>query len=450
MKNLNQALKDLTGIIGEMVKEAVSNNVAKPEALPFFQWKVINFQYTDQGLVNPSAEGTYFSKRIWLTAINALNEKIKGHETYKDALGTLQKIYPAIPEIPSYLETFTRRITGLCFENSQSPDTDKIERTIKRFIKDLAGEPATCTSKVYLQGVVLRSERIKVGLGAVLRQPTKEDLETAFFATGFHEKFLPTPSAILEIELLANKDQIMERQLKIEQFIVLLRLFNVGSVKWTSYEMDSDAVIDFLGKNMKSGPVVGAALETYLISQEDEIRLKNIWQNLSLAMPRDLYDFQKQVNHLTLAYDRYSDALLQNGIFERRVANAMMGLEALLLDENQELSYRIGLRVSKLFSFLGENPLQVREIVRKAYDIRSKFAHGGHLTYKERKKLESKYGDLKNILLPLLNYLRTSIVVMILSRISKEQFIDLIDDALIEPKKNEDLKNMVSGMNWVL
>jgi hypothetical protein len=120
---------------------------------------------------------------------------------------------------------------------------------------------------------------------------------------------------------------------------------------------------------------------------------------------------------------------------------------ALFLEETQELSYRLGLRISKILSLVGKNPLKVRGDIKEAYGIRSTFAHGGHLDYKAKKRLERKYGDVKNLVLAILDYLRLSIIIMILSRSSKDELVDLIDDALLDSAKHQELQSRVSDAN---
>jgi hypothetical protein len=157
-------------------------------------------------------------------------------------------------------------------------------------------------------------------------------------------------------------------------------------------------------------------------------------------------------NYLTIAYNRYSEALLKNGLFERRVANAVMGLEALILKpgEKQELTYRLGIRISKLLSQLGYSPHEARNVINDAYKVRNLFAHGGQLDYKGKKKLESKYHDIKNLLLPTLNYLRILLVVMILTKKGKDEFIDLIDDSLVDKEKETQLHGTLSEVREIL
>jgi hypothetical protein len=141
---------------------------------------------------------------------------------------------------------------------------------------------------------------------------------------------------------------------------------------------------------------------------------------------------------------------MHNSILERRIANAVMGLEALLLDATQELSYRLGLRTAKIMSLLGSDPREARQLIKDAYHIRNLFAHGSHLSYREKRKLELRYKDIKNIFSAIANYLRRLIVIMILIRKTKDEFIDLIDNSLVDRKKEEELDNLLSLAKQVL
>jgi len=345
-----------------------------------------------------------------------------------------------------YLEKFARRVLSIyLYDDADEQIRANTERIVERLLKDLAGELVTSKAKVEVVGVGLQSNQISLDAGIIIRRPTKADLEKTVRTIGlsFHDPFTK-PSAILDVEARVTPGNNMLIQTRVEQCVALLRLFNVGSVRYISYDMWSDSLLDFMAGGTITSGERGSALETYVIKSDEESKLKQFWQKLSVLLPKDIYDFQKQISHITLAYDRYSDALLHNGIVERRVANAVMGLEALFLDESQELSYRLGLRISKVLSMVGKNPLGVREVIQDAYAIRSAFAHGGHLTYKAKQKLDRRYGDVKKLLHCVLDYLRLSIVIMILSRISKEELVDLIDDALLDSAKHQELQSRVS------
>ena len=154
-----------------------------------------------------------------------------------------------------------------------------------------------------------------------------------------------------------------------------------------------------------------------------------------------------KVDHTSIAYNRYSDALLQSDMIERRIANAIMGLEALYFKPTRkqpELQYRLGIRVAKILGKLGYDPIKVKCAIKDAYAIRSIFSHGGHLGYKDKKKFESRYnGEVKNLLNLILDYLRVSIFVSMTFHSDKDEFIDIIDHALIDDKASEQFKNIL-------
>ena len=65
-----------------------------------------------------------------------------------------------------------------------------------------------------------------------------------------------------------------------------------------------------------------------------------------------------------------------------------------------------------------------------------------HLDFKSAlANLEQQYPKLLQFLL---DYLRISILVSIFSRISKEELVDLVDDALVDSAKNDELRNRIS------
>ncbi len=106
---------------------------------------------------------------------------------------------------------------------------------------------------------------------------------------------------------------------------------------------------------------------------------------------------------------------------------AIMGLESLysMPKERGENCYKISLRTAKLLSFLGFKPLNIQKNIEKAYSIRNKVSHGMPISKKEACKIE----DLKT----LLDYLRLSLIIFLsLSEINKNEFVHLVDSALID------------------
>jgi len=310
-------------------------------------------------------------------------------------------------------------------------------------VKDLRDEPLKCGAQVELEGIVIQPERIELKMGdldIVLRQTTIEDLEKEFPVYGFiGPRFMPHPSAILSIQFLGRYAN--EIQTNVERAITVLRLFKVGSVRFISYRMFSESITDIMASGTITAGQSEQALEKYLVTEADTDRLKKFWQTMMRVLPRNLYELgEAKSDHLSIAYKRYCDALMQNGLLERRIANCVMGLESLFLKggEAQELAYRLSVRTGKLFGLLGHQPHKVRETIKDAYETRSLFVHGGHLSYKDRKGLERVYGDLRSFLTVLLDSLRLSILVTMFEKRDKDEFIDLIDESLIDPEGPEE------------
>jgi hypothetical protein len=314
---------------------------------------------------------------------------------------------------------------------------ESVDDLINNFFRSVKGEPLTYGADVKLEGIVLRPDKIEISHGIILRKTVKEDLEKeyAYHSLAFSQTRNPThtiPSAILRIEFLGTRAN--EIQKKVGEAITILRLFRAGSVKFESYQMFSDSITDMMASGGLLSGEATTANEKYLITQEDAKSLKKFWEDMHPLVEKSLpWPGVTKEDHMTIAYKRYSDALLQNGLVERQITNTMMGLEGLLLKggEKQELTYRLSNRVAKVLGNLAYDPLEAKRIIVDAYNVRSLFAHGGQLDYNTKVKLENKYKSVKNLLLHVLDYLRISLIVCLTLHIEKDAFIDIIDKSSI-------------------
>jgi len=446
-ENLSNTLKQLALSVKRTIDDSISKGTIKPEEEVFLRWKVDKFQYTDKGTIESSSmHGEYITKPSWFHATFKLTESIKKSDEYTSALEQLTEIFGNDKLLSQALERFVGRLIHEYLYNSKF-DTDAL---ISTFLKELRKEPVKYGAEVELGGIVLLLDKVEPSYGITLRRPKIEDIEKEVPVYNLMQP-LPIPSAILNIEILGRGANEIQR--KVEQSIAILRLFKVGNVKWMRYRIYSDSITDLMAQATLTSSITDAALEAYLVTEEDVPKLRKFWQTISNAMPSNFFEFGiAKIDYLTVAYNRYNDSLFQNGVLERRIANAVMGLEALFLKsgEIQELVYRLSFRMSKILSLLGYDPHEVRKIVSDAYKIRNIFAHGGHLSYKEKRKIELKYKNVKNLLRPLLEYLRISIIVMMLSNREKDELIDLIDDSFVDKKREEMLNNIVSRAKDIL
>jgi len=441
---LSVALKELALEVKRTIGDGISRGIIKPGYELYQRWKIDSFQYTDRGVTEYGAHGEYITKPSWLRAAVDLRESVKKSVEYDSTLSKLTNFLCNADVATRALDSFVGKLIDECLHNPKLEEA-KIDTIIKVFSDDIRQEPVKCGVEVELLGIVLRPSKVEPLPGITLRQIKIEDLEKERPVYGFMEdRFLPTPSAILNIEFLGRGSRELQR--RVEQSIAILRLFKVGSVKYTTYHMYSDSITDGAHGTIIAGRTE-SALETCLVTEEDVQKLKNFWQTMSEIMPSTFFDLETtKTDYLTIAYNRYCDALFLNAILERRIANAVMGLEALFLKsgELQELPYRLSFRVCKSLCLLGHDPYEIKKIVGDAYKIRNLFAHGGHLSYEQKKRIESRYKDVRNFLLPLLEYLRLSIIVMMCSGREKGELIDLIDDSFVDKKREAALSQILS------
>ena len=183
------------------------------------------------------------------------------------------------------------------------------------------------------------------------------------------------------------------------------------------------------------------AFGLYKIDQQNSDKFINFWQEMAPKIPEGFYrSGQVTTNYLTIAYQRYCDALIQTGIFEARIASAVMGLEALMLPDQVEgeLSFRLRTYVAKVLGLLGHDAIAVKEVVKRAYSIRSTYVHGSKLSNKDEKSLVQQHSNLSKFTELVLDYLRMIIIVALVIEKTKGAYIPLIDDALVsESKRNE-------------
>jgi hypothetical protein len=451
-ENIIGSLKKLAISIREIIEQAKTKGEVEFENELNFHWKVDNFRYTDNGITDSRAHGDYITKQTWFRASTRILEQVKQNSVYTSTLEQLRKEFGTGEEYAGYLERFADKVIYACFYAHGNID-EQIDSIIANFMRNLKGEPVRYGSEVELDGIVLRPETIEPAFGVTLRQPKIEDLEVdkPAYVPDLRGPFLPHPSGYLRIEFLGRGAR--EVQLRIYQAITILRLFRVGSVKYESYRMYSDSVTDQMAGGTATTGSRESALEKYLLTSDDEPILKKFWEAIVNVLPSSLYEFEQTApDHVAIAYTRYSDALLQNGLMERRIANAIMGMESLYLKggETQELVYRLCLRAGKLLRILGFDHHDVKKHIADSYRIRNLFAHGSQLSYKERRKLDLKYKDPKNLLLTVLDYLRVSIISAIFLRKAKDELIDILDDSLIDDQKQELLNSWLSYAKSVL
>jgi len=261
-----------------------------------------------------------------------------------------------------------------------------------------------------------------------------------------------TPHAILNLAGRA----VDSNEIRMEGWksIAILALFRVGSVKRTLFRVDFEGFNDLGAMGVEFGHDQFTGPEKYVVKIDDAERLRTFWTAVSPVVPEHFYWAPSGTTYTPqgIAFVRYSDAL-ENGPSEKRIANAVMGLESLLLGgagEHSELSYRLGMRAAKLLGFCGCNPTRIRDVLRDAYGVRSTFVHGDNLGDRQKRKLQTKYGSEADLVREVLDYLRRAIVLSLLMNVAKKDLIAQLDSALVDPSMDRSLEREVRKYGGML
>lgn len=431
-------------IVGYIIK--LPTKKLKPSERPYFRWKVRKFEYTEKGVVAKSASGDHFTKETWSYVAEKLRNSIKETEKYKSCLSIISDNIPNNEHISTNLDSFLRKIVIYYLKNRKL-SKQKISYFIRLFISDLKNEPVKCWADVDLDGIALGFKRLNLTNNVTIKRVEKKDFERPIpidypYLTDSYS--LQNISATLKVTQVSHGGG--ELQEFIEKIIAILRLFKVGSIIYLSYTMNSESPSAFIGGTISTSRK-NTPQERYFVGMEEQDKFKDFLQVVEKHLPRSFYGFGvEKTDYITIAYNRYCDALLEGGLPEKRIMNIMMGFEALFINENQELGYRLKIRVSKFLSILGMDPYSIKDKLKDAYAIRSLFSHGSVLDYKSRKKYERRYGELNGFITEILDYLRICIVLTMLVNLNKDKFVDMVDDSFIDKDKERILSNLV--LKW--
>lgn len=135
--------------------------------------------------------------------------------------------------------------------------------------------------------------------------------------------------------------------------------------------------------------------------------------------------------HLQVGASRYSSSF-EKTTNEDRLIDSAIALEALYTKENDALSYRLPLRAAVFTGDVPEEREHIFQLLKAAYDLRSKLAHG-------QKRLEetAKLGGKKIPIVDFVERVRSVLLkslhrfMQIRKKIDKEEILTAIDKAII-------------------
>ena len=296
------------------------------------------------------------------------------------------------------------------------------QKDISQFLEDVNGIPPSWHNYIKLRGLVVKTEVI-VGKYH-FRDPIKRDLEFREYNHSFRSALFEHPHSILEFD--NNNVSGPDNQREIISLIEILKLFTASAISYDRYRMNSHS----FNTRFFGGELFTTAFRpdkpVFHLKQEDAENLISFIDYMKPKIGEVIH--QRTNTPLNIAFQRYNDSLTKHAGVEEKLTSAIMGLEALFLTGDQELSYQLRIKAAKLLGYLNERPEEVLSQLKKSYRCRSKFIHGSILREKDPDEVNQMLDSCRN-------YLRKVIVYWFYHNIKSEKektrFLNKIEKALI-------------------
>lgn len=406
----------------------------------YIKRKVERFDY-EEGNVSCQWSDDYIVKEEW-----ALEDRFDFTQRVKEELPDYAELVSGISrrykvnesQAGHWLGRFVRILIGRDFDGMTD---EMLVDSVTTFIGDLDKSPIHWDLQIWIEGVWLEEDEYEIYEGLRIRRPTASDVEVER-PFDMPDPFRPHPlgqvsSAVLELTLRSRGQK--ETQDEQEILLVCLRLFRLGSVFSIRTVMHPKSFLAHRGTMFSSARF--HSTYKYPITEQDIPELRDLIERIRSLSPKEtLLATSGELTPVAIAYQRYNDALLRPQVIEARIASAIICLEALYLKakERMELSRRLGERASVVLGLFDFRALEVYNVIKRAYEIRSTFIHGSQVKSDERR-------NASELAEKIMEYARMSLLVFLQlgSVVDKEKFINKIDNALLDENAHSKLTDLV-------
>lgn len=448
MNALVNATRKLIVLLQTSIDRSLANNQVHPSLLLYRRRKVLALEQTETGPQLRRSRTEYFQKPDWSRPSQAVFKKVEQSPEYNDFLAALARIPTARSDIPQDAKRALHRIIAGVFEGK----TYTAESVASLLERDLTEESLPVESEIEIHGMALSPKSLEVKVGErsfLFRQIQQSDFEkeiSQFELDCRVASSFEVPSVVLKIRMPGHVP--LDLQKEAGRALILLRLFKAGAVQLGRQTFSAETLTNPFFTGTYGPGILSPSTDRLSLGPADAEWFQRYWTATLPILPKALnpYESEQPETFLKIAYDRYCDSLFHQGRTEGRLAFAVMALEALFLgrDEKADLKYRLAVRVAKLLSKLGFSGPEVRDRVREAYDIRSTYVHGGHLSPKDQARTEKRLGTkLEQLRLSILDYVRNVILVCVFGNIDKDNLLSLLDGSLLDATSEGQLDNLL-------
>jgi hypothetical protein len=430
--------RELPGDLHELVNEAVDiiekGDYEKDEQT-HVQRKYVTLGDDIEGSQIIRIHDEDIEKEIWrVETIGEIIDELNESDTYQKCLDKLDVdgnwVYENQEEI---IERFLRRIIK---ETGGDVSDPEITNMISRLMSELENSPIFWNASSWLAGITSNNP-VRLSESITLRPPTEDDLvkevpKSAVVIGGGRRPDI-APSSILELTI--QKTDALEVAKERSIALSTLQLFEVCSISEIEWFIESDPILKLYERNRfkVDRDKLGTTPFKTNISEDQNNDLRDFYGEISPRVRNEIFDNDE--SYLQIAFERYQNAISDDGSDESRLTSGIMALEALLLAKEGELSNKLSTRIGILLGYFeAYNSIEVKNKTLKGYEYRSEYVHGSNVNE-----------DIEKLTERIVDYARKSLVVQLqlTEELGKSELINELDKASLHDKPKENLGTLI-------
>lgn len=321
----------------------------------------------------------------------------------------------------------------------EDPSGNSVDRLCDVFLADVDEVPIWFSVVCGLTGVWVEGGSLHFSRYG-LRRVSAEDIQVMLdspFPNKLGAPMMMVPPTILEFNIKAPEGYLAQKETGFLTSVLLLA--GHGSVRNVLTTLQAETIFRPLGGF--GGPSwTSGARYNYAISEQNASTLETL-----VSILRPSFESDKPSDSLKAilrAFQRYQTAVTTPNDTPSIIALCISTLEALFLrgKERAELSNRLSNRVAIFLRECGENPIQLRKLIRRAYDIRSTFIHGDDMESETSAEMEKICNEVSDVAREVV-----LLMLQIHGEISKDDLISRLDNALLDEKAAGKLRELLNG-----
>jgi len=237
------------------------------------------------------------------------------------------------------------------------------------------------------------------------------------------DKVAPSTEFSPQFDIKSQRAAVKE---EFDSVVTALRIFKAGAVGFNFLQDIPISWIPYGGVSTLGGHGKPLILgPRYHLSGEDVKEFVNFWSNFKEAKTKNFWFLDEVTRRFNFAYEK--------GNLEDKLIDYIICFESMLLENDDELSYRLSLRVAVLIEENKEKRKEIFSDMRDAYKVRSRIVHGASKE-KIRKLVKERFTDLETLISKVEEYLRHSIktiIDLLRQGLGRKEIIKKLDEKIL-------------------